>query len=493
MDRKNILTLCTPLLFLTSNFDIEAKNIDKPNVILFVVDDLGWSDVSCYGSKYYETPNIDKLTENGVRFTNAYASSTLSSPSRSALLTGKNSARLRITHAIPIYGYMRINDGRGTPLKDAEYVMNLPLEEYTIAEALKDNGYATAAIGKWHVCNDEEYYPEYQGFDINVGGNGHGNTQQYFYPYYNKWRMTSNHPYVEWNVLPDGKEGEYITDRLIDEALKFIKKNKNKPFFLYLSHYAVHTPIQAKEEIENKYKNKPIDSVRGHFHPGYAAMIESVDISMGRIQKILRDLGLDDNTIIIFTSDNGGYWKSTSNYPWRGNKGNFYEGGIRVPLIINWPDNTKHSMISDIPVIGMDLYPTILKMVNLPLNPKQHVDGLSLVPILRDNLSIDRDELFWHFPNYTGPKSGHKNPSEPLSVIRYKNFKLIISLVDNTIELYDLQNDPCEEINISKDHPVLVNQMLLKLNEWKKSANVQEPSVNENYDPNYISIKKKSK
>jgi len=329
----------------------EAQN--KPNIIFFLVDDLGWSDISCYGSDYYETPNIDKLTQNGVRFTNSYASCTVSSPTRASILTGKYPGRLHITHAIPIKGYLRIDGGKGTPLKDADYVMNLPLEEVTIAEALKPAGYATASIGKWHVCDEEAYFPQYQGFDINIGGDGHGNTENYFYPYNNRWRMAPGYPYKEWKTLPDGKEGEYLTDRLTNEAVSFIENNKDKPFFLYFAHYAVHTPIQAIKNIEEKYANKPIDKLRDHKNPAYAAMIESVDNSMGALVDKLEKLGISKNTIIIFASDNGGHGKFTSNYPFRGNKGNFYEGGIRVPLIINWPGVTT-SAESDVPVISTD-------------------------------------------------------------------------------------------------------------------------------------------
>lgn len=455
----------------------EAQN--KPNIIFFLVDDLGWSDISCYGSDYYETPNIDKLTQNGVRFTNAYASCTVSSPTRASILTGKYPGRLHITHAIPIKGYLRIDGGKGTPLKDADYVMNLPLEEVTIAEALKPAGYATASIGKWHVCDEEAYFPQYQGFDINIGGDGHGNTENYFYPYNNRWRMAPGYPYKEWKTLPDGKEGEYLTDRLTNEAVSFIENNKDKPFFLYFAHYAVHTPIQAIKSIEEKYANKPIDKLRDHKNPAYAAMIESVDNSMGALVDKLEKLGISKNTIIIFASDNGGHGKFTSNYPFRGNKGNFYEGGIRVPLIINWPGVTT-SAESDVPVISTDFYPTILQMANLPLNPKQHIDGISLLPILKGNGKILREDLFWHFPNYTG--TGHPNPSSPLSVIRHKNYKLIESLEDGSLELYDLEKDIKEQNNLASEKPELAKKLQKILADWRTKTKVQMPEVNPDYE-----------
>lgn len=450
----------------------------RPNIIFFLVDDLGWSDISSYGSKYYETPNIDKLTKSGVKFSHAYASSTLCSPTRASILTGKNPARLHITHAIPILGYKRIEDGRGTPLKDANYVMNLPLEEVTIAEALKSAGYATASIGKWHVSEEKPYFPQFQGFDINIGGDGHGATSNYFYPYKNKWRMAKEYPYQEWNTLPDGKEGEYLTDRLTEESLKFIDQNKQKPFFLYLSHYAVHTPIQAKKKLEEKYTNKSADTIRDHKHAGYAAMLESVDNSMGALITKLEELGLADNTIIIFASDNGGFGKVTSNYPFRGNKGNFYEGGIRVPMIIHWPGVTRQAE-TDVPVISADFYPTILQMAGLPLMPDQHKDGLSLLPVLKNKAELKREHLFWHFPNYTG--SGHPDPSKPLSVVRNERYKLIESLEDGSWELYDLKEDIKEERNLVKEKPAIAARLQKALAAWRKSANVQMPEVNPDY------------
>jgi arylsulfatase A-like enzyme len=280
-----LLFLVLPLNSLAQN----NKNI-RPNFVFFLVDDLGYSDVGCYGSNYYKTPNIDKLAYEGVRFTNAYASGMVCSPSRASILTGKYPARLRITTAIPIKGYARIKNGTGTPLMDADYTMNLPLEELTIAEVLKNNGYSTSSIGKWHVCKDSLFFPQNQGFDENIGGSGRGHSANYFYPYYGKWRMAEGHPWIEWNTVKGGKPGDYLTDRLTVDALNFIEKNKNKPFFLYLSHYAVHTPIQVKENTLLKYKDAVPDKERGHIYPKYAAMIESVDQSLGSIVKKIRTI-----------------------------------------------------------------------------------------------------------------------------------------------------------------------------------------------------------
>lgn len=471
MKRKIILSLAG--LAVTG---LATQGQEKPNIILFIADDLGCSDLSCYGSSYYETPNIDRLALQGVRFTTAYAASALSSPTRASIMTGKNPARLHITHAIPIKGYTRIKNGTGTPLKDADYCFDLPLEEYTIAEALKDAGYSTATIGKWHISERDEYSPLHQGFDVNIAGDGHGSTQNYFYPYYNKWRMAPGYPYKEWNTLPDGEEGEYITDRLTDEAVRYINDNAGKPFFLVLSHFAVHTPLQAKQEIVDKYASMPADTLTGHNNPVYAAMIESVDQSLGRVMDKLDEKGITDNTIVFFISDNGGHGRVTVNYPFRGNKGNFYEGGIRVPMIVKAPGVGPSDCA--VPVVSMDYYPTILELAGLPLLPRQHMDGKSLAALLHGGKLKNRD-LFWHFPNYTG--KGHPNPSRPLSIIRSGNYKLTESLEDGAIELYDLSADIREENNLAGEKPEIVRKLLKKLRKWRMGAKVQMPSLNENY------------
>ena len=449
-----------------------GSEMPKPNIIFFLVDDLGYSDVGCFGSDYYETPSIDRVALEGMKFTSAYAGSSICSPTRASILTGKYAGRLHITAPIPIISHKRqANDGNITLLKDPEYCMNLPLEEVTFAEALKPAGYATASIGKWHVCDDEEYFPEYQGFDLNVASDGHGSTKNYFYPYYNRWRMTEGYPWREWNTLPDGEPGEYLTDRLTVEAVKFIEENKEKPFLLYFQHYAVHTPIQAKDSLIQKYQNIPGDTLKGHIHPEYAAMIESVDHSMGALISKLEDLGLEDNTIILFFSDNGGHRKWTTNYPLRGHKADFYEGGIRVPLIIKWPGITTPGSVSDVPVISNDIYPTLLEMAGLPLIPEQHIDGLSLVPLLKEEGDLERDALYWHFPHY----------ASMCNVVRYKDWKLIESLEDGSVELFDLKNDLGEQHELSGANPEKVEELKSMLADWREDANVQMPEPNPAY------------
>ena len=473
--KKSLFTLSVFLVGILVLQDSINAQQSTPNIMFFLIDDLGYSDIGCYGSEYYETPNIDRLASEGVKFTSAYSCSSVCSPSRAAILTGKNPGRLRITHAIPIQGYKRL---KNTKLIGADYVKNLPLEEITIAEVLKEAGYKTATLGKWHVSWEEWGYPENQGFDLNVGGGWMGNPGNYFCPFNGKWRMTPDHPYREWNVISGCEEGDYLTDRLTEEAIKFIEDNKEGPFFLYLQHYAVHTPLQAKESLIQKYKRKKPDSIRDHSNPVYAAMIESVDKSVGIISEKLNELGLSENTIVIFTSDNGGHGRITSNWPLRGNKGNFYEGGIRVPLIVKWPDHMKAGTVNNSLFMGTDFYPTLLGLTGLPLKPKQHLDGVDLSSSLLNGEEVDREEpLIWHFPNYIG--AGHPNPATPVSVIRDGDWKLIERFEDNTTELYNLKEDLSEVNNLSKELPVKVRE---KLKSWRNDVNVQLPVPNPDFD-----------
>lgn len=474
--KKIFLSVIFLLLLFFSQTVLYAQQT-KPNIVFFLIDDLGYSDVGAYGSDYYETPNIDRLAEEGVKFTNAYSSSMICSPTRAAILTGKNPARLHITHAIPIQGYMRLEN---TKMLGANYVKNLPLEEVTIAEALKEAGYKTAAIGKWHMSWEEWGYPENQGFDINIGGNNMGNPGDYFCPYYGKWRMTKEHPYTEWNVVEKCEEGEYLTDRLTDETIKFIEENKEGPFFAYLQHYAVHTPLQAKDSLIQKYESKPADSIKGHTNPVYAAMIESVDEGVGRIINKLQELGISENTIVFFTTDNGGHGRITSNWPFRGNKGNFYEGGIRGPLIINWPDHIKPRVVDETQVISTDYYPTILGLLDLPKKPEQHLDGIDLTPLLLDGKDIKRSEsLYWHYPNYA---ANHPNRATPQSIIKDGDWKMIEYLENGAVELYNLREDIKEEHNLAEKFPGKVQRLKSKLDSWRKEANVQMPKPNPNYE-----------
>ena len=461
------------LLFLLGNFNPLAERL---NIVFILIDDLGWTDLGCYGSRYYETPNVDRLARQGMRFTNAYAASCVCSPTRASILTGKYPGRLHITHAIPIQGTARIKEP--LPMIEATYRKNLPLEEITIAESLKEAGYATAFMGKWHVCWENKFYPEHQGFDLNIGGNNMGNPGNYFHPYDGQWRMTPRHPITRWNTLPDGKPGEYLTDRLTNEAVAFIEKNKSRPFFLYLSHYAVHTPLQAKKELIAKYKGTPQTE-----HPGnatYAAMIESVDQSLGKVLKKLDTLELTERTVIIFTSDNGGHGRITSHLPLRGNKGSFYEGGIRVPLIVKWPSKVKPGTECRVPVISPDFYPTLLAVTGLKERPQQHVDGGSLVSMLKQEAKIKPRSIYWHYPNYIG--ANHPGGARPCSVIRKGNWKLIESLEENRAELYNLKDDLGEKENLAMRMPKKTRQLRRMLEQWRNEAQVQMPERNPDFD-----------
>ena len=356
---------------------------------MILADDLGWTDLACYGSKLYETPNIDQMARDGMKFTQAYSACTVCSPTRAAILTGKYPGRLHITDWIP--GQMPENPKMIVP----DWTKYLPHEEITIARALKEDGYATASIGKWHL-GGEEYYPDKHGFDINLGGTDLPNTKHYFSPY-------------DIATLPDGPKGEYLTDRLTDEALRFIEANKDQPFFLYMPHFTVHLPLQAKKALIEKYQAK-IKPGMAQNNAVYAAMIESLDDSVGRIRDELKKLEIDDRTIVIFTSDNGGRVPTTSNLPLRLGKGSCYEGGTRVPLIIDWPGVTKPGSVCDTPVITMDLYPTIAEIAGDSEAAKHAVDGVDLSPLLRQSGEIDRDELFWHYPHYQHYQLGGATP-----------------------------------------------------------------------------------
>lgn len=452
LTRARIVFFAIAALWVTS---LAGAKTERPNFVFILIDDMGYSDVAAYGSDYYETPHIDQLAAEGVRFTQAYAASTVCSPTRVSLMTGKYPGRLHITHAIPIEGHLRRPE---TAFRDADYVKNLPLEEVTIAEALKGNDYTTGYVGKWHTCWDEEYYPEHQGFDFNFGGNNMGSPGSYFFPFYSKWRMTPDHPWVERNVSTDGEPGEFLTDRLTQEAVDFIEANADDPFFLYLAHYSVHTPIQAEPHLIKKYEAKPKDEARGHTHATYAAMIESVDDSVGQIVETLAELDLTENTIIIFTSDNGGAHMVTSNHPWRGDKGNFYEGGIRVPAIVKWPGIASPGTVSDAITISPDFYPTILEMAGLPLMPEQHQDGISLAAHLRTGDPLERDTLFWDFPHYIS-KGANFEMSYPTSTVRSGDWKLIQSLEDSSVELFNLAEDPQETTDLSIDRHDKVTEL----------------------------------
>jgi arylsulfatase A-like enzyme len=433
-----------------------------PNIILIIADDLGWTDLACYGSDFYQTPNLDGLARDGMRFTANYSACTVCSPTRAALMTGKYPARLHITDWIP--GQPPENPKLLVP----DFTKQLPLEEVTIAEKLTEAGYATASIGKWHL-GGEPYYPDKQGFDINIAGTHYPQPRPgYFAPY-------------DIATIEQGPNGEYITDRLTDEAMTFIRDHRDQPFFLYLPHFAVHTPIQARKELIAKHEKRLRDLGKTtHTNAAYAAMIDSLDQSVGRIRKALRDFGIADNTIIVFTSDNGGRVPTTSNAPLRVGKGSAYEGGVRVPLIVYWPGVTQPGSKCESPTITMDLFPTILQMTGQSIDGDAVCDGVSLVPVLTGDGTLPARALYWHYPHYQHYQQGG---TTPYSAIRKDDYRLIEYLDDSRVELYNLQNDASEEHNIADSNSEIANSLRDELQAWRKAVDAQMPTPNPQHDP----------
>ena len=453
-------------LFLTSLaalFAAEPAPIRHPNVIVILVDDMGQTDLSCYGSRFYETPNVDKLAKDGVRFTEGYSACTVCSPTRAALLTGKYPARLHLTD------WIAGHDRPHAKLKIPDWQKFLPFEEITLAEQFKAAGYATASIGKWHLTpglkeGDEAYYPDKHGFDVNIGGYHRGQPPRYVSPY-------------GIPTLKDGPAGEFLTDREASEAVKFMEANKDKPFFIYLPHYAVHQPIAGKPDVVAKYKAKAGNTPDlKQTNPTYAALVTSVDDALGTIRAALRRLKIDDNTIIVFTSDNGGLLPTTDNSPLRAGKGSAYEGGIRVPLIVYWPGVTKAGVVEATPATSIDLYPTLLEMA--AVKPLQSlVDGVSLASLLKSGTKPDREAIFWHYPHY------HPGGATPYSAIRLGDFRLIHFHEDGRDELYDLANDVSEAKDLAAAQPERVKALRTRLDAWLKSVDAQLPTPNPAFDP----------
>ncbi|HOC73278.1 MAG TPA: sulfatase, partial [Candidatus Hydrogenedentes bacterium] len=426
-----------------------------PNVVLFLIDDMGWRDVGCYGSRFYETPNIDRLAAQGMRFTQAYAACPVCSPTRAAVLTGKYPARLHLTDWIPGHKHPYAK------LLPPAFNQELPHEAVTLAEALKPAGYATASVGKWHL-GGPDFGPEAQGFDVNAGGTHQGQPPSYFSPY-------------GIPALKDGPEGEYLTDRLTDEAVAFIESNRERPFFLYFPHYAVHTPIQAKKDVQARYAGRVRDGDPQN-NPGYAAMVEAVDQSVGRVMDALDRLGLAEDTVVIFTSDNGGLGRVTSNAPLREGKGTLYEGGVREPLIVRWPGRIAAGSLCGTPVCSVDFFPTIMEIATGP-GPGPLTDGESLVPLLTGTGDIAARDLYWHYPHY------HPLGATPGGIVRRGNHKLIEYYEDNRLELYDLAADPAETKNLAGEMPEKAEELRRALHDWLRDTDAQMPTPNPDHDP----------
>ncbi len=449
---------------------------ESPNIILVVVDDLGAHDVGFMGSAYYETPNIDGLAANGMVFTQAYAAAAICSPTRASIMTGKSPARLGITDWIrPTVWRNGSEDAesyvgsKDKMLLCPHYPLKLDTSEVTIAELFKSEGYVTMHIGKWHL-GGQGNLPEDQGFDYNFGGCDFGQPPSYYAPYTSNWA-----PGGIPGVLPENMD-EYITDREAIEAEKFIRSNKDKPFFLNLWHYAVHTPIQPKEEYLDHFKVKASDSEQKNAK--YAAMISSVDDAMGTILTTLEEEGILDNSIVVFFSDNGGHNGYTSNKPLRSGKGNPWEGGIREPMVIHWPEHISPGSTFDQPVSSIDLLPTLSKLAGIEFEKYSQPDGIDISSAFLDNPSQDRNDLFWHFPHYRGYED-----VRPYSIIRSGDWKMI-RFWEGRTELYNLVNDPSESENVADKHQEKINELNNKLDFWLKETGAKMPKLNPDYEGN---------
>lgn len=434
----------------------------RPNIVFILIDDYGWKDTGYNGSTFYRTPNIDALAKSGMVFTDGYSASPVCSPTRAAIMTGRYPARLHLTSHLQGAS----NRFHFTRVLQPNARLELPLREVTIAEMLRDGGYRTACIGKWHL-GKAGFLPKDQGFDVSYAGDEAGSTNSFFFPDWQK------------KVNLDGKPGDYLTDRLTDLAAAFIQENRERPFFLYLPHFAVHTPIQGKPDKVKKYDAlaKP-DNPQNYGE--YAAMIESVDESVGRVVKALKDAGVENNTLLIFTADNGGVsskeWKNrpvTSNLPLRAGKGHIYEGGIRVPTIVRWQGVTRPGSTCREPIVSYDYAPTIAEAAGVPA--ASGIDGKSFVKLLRGG-SLGERELFWHYPHYS-PQLGR-----PAAAMRRGDYKLILFFETGEAELYNLRNDIGETKNLAAAQPQRAAEMRGRLEAWLNETRAQVPVKNPKYD-----------
>ena len=464
---RHLLLGLAPILL---SLPAASANDRPPNVLLILADDLGWSDLSCYGADLHETPHLDRLASQGVRFTQAYASP-VCSPTRAAIMTGKDPARLHMT----VWYEQSKRSVRDRPLIPPTTVSDLPFAERTLAEALRPAGYLTAHVGKWHL-GAASHYPEAQGFDANVGGTFWGAPPTFFFPYRGPWSNSDEYRYVPG--LDFGEPGEYLTDRLTDEALRIIDRAGDRPFYLNLWYHTVHTPIEAKAELVDRYRAK-LSPGLVHRNPAYAAMVHSLDANVGRLLDGLDARGLADDTLVVFLSDNGGYINEyrgdtvTSNHPLRSGKGSLYEGGIRVPMIVRTP-GASHSAGTalDTPVTVMDLLPTILDLTGVEDPDPPPIDGRSFAPLLSGEADGPlHDALYWHFPHYYPTTT-------PVGAIREGDWKLLEYFEDGRVELFDLASDPGEARNLAADRPDLADRLRRRLSDWRASVDAQMPEPN---------------
>ena len=440
-----------------------SAHADTPNVVLIYIDDLGYSDVGFMGAPHYQTPKIDQLAASGMTFTNAYAAAPNCAPSRACLMSGQYSPR----HGIYTVGSSQRGKSELRRLVPEKNRTTLPASVTTLGELFQSADYQTAYMGKWHLGSPGKDGPCEQGFDINIGGNKTGTPKGgHHAPYKNP-------------QLPDPQGPEYLTDRLTDEAIQFVKQNKDDAFFLFLSHYAVHTPVQAKPAITKKYQR---NAKRLGINAKYAAMIESVDESVGRIVQTLSELSLTDDTMVIFYSDNGGHGKITDSAPLRGGKGMMYEGGIRVPLAISWPGHIAANSTCDVPIHGVDFFETFRELLDADAPKNQPLDGVDILPLMTGQVaSLDR-ALYWHFPAYLEGKNypGAPDPffrARPFSIIREGNWKLVETFEDQQVQLFDLANDLGETQDVSQNYPEITQRLADQLKAWRADVNAPVPTL----------------
>jgi arylsulfatase A-like enzyme len=477
MDRRSFLKTslgCTLAAAAQRSF---AATSPPLNVVLIVADDLGWADLACYGADLHETPNLDRLAREGMRFTDAYAAAPVCTPTRASIMTGKSPARLHTT----IWYEASARPPANKPLLPPITQGNLPQGDVTLAEAFHAAGYLTAHVGKWHL-GDAGNYPEVHGFDINIGGTFWGAPQTFFYPYRGDTYFGGEYRYVP--QLHGGKEGEYLTDRLTDEAIAILEDARDKPFFLYMAYHSVHTPIEGKPELVAHYQAKLRPGLR-HQNPTYAAMVHSLDENVGRILDALARLGIADRTLVLFVSDNGGLIDEragvsvTDNFPLRSGKGSLYEGGVRVPMLVRWPGVTAPGSTCTQPVISTDFYPTLLEAARIESDDTQTaaLEGRSLVPALREPLmSLSRagDGLYFHYPHYYATTT-------PVSAVRSGDWKLLEYFEDQRLELYNLAEDLGETSNLAEKHPETAQALRDALHRWRKQVDAQMPTSNPDY------------
>jgi arylsulfatase A-like enzyme len=458
------LLLALAALNLSGASFVNAADAKRPNIIFILADDLGYTDVACYGSKYYETPNIDRMAAEGARFTDGYTCGPNCQPTRAALHSGQYGPR---TGVYTVGGIDRFN-WRQRSLRPVDNVTQLPLDKVTLADSLKKAGYATGMFGKWHLGEDKEHHPSARGFDEAITSAG-------------------KHFNFKTNPPTEHADDAYLADFLTDRAVDFIDRHQDEPFFLYLPHYGVHAPHEAKEDLIAKFRDK--QPVGGHHDPTYAAMIASVDESVGRVLAKLEELGLAENTLVIFSSDNGGVGGYdrvglskkigvTDNAPLKGGKGTLYEGGVRVPYVFRWKGVIEPGRTESTPIISVDLYPTLLELAGGEAPKDQPLDGVSYASLLKEKQPLERGApLFWNFPGYLGA-SDNAWRTTPVSVVRAGDWKLLEYLEDGHLELYNLRDDLSETNNLAAQEPAKTQKLHDQLIAWRQEINAPLPTAN---------------